>query len=296
MDTPDSPPLRDDTSISHGSVHFADYAGGWFSPQMTAYFKSNQDKVSTFAVSDFSYDFEAGRFYAILGGVGAGKTSLLLAVLDELDCKQGSVRKHGSIAYVSQNPFLLNASVRDNILFHSAFDERRYKDCLLHSCLFDDIKQFPGGDLTEIGERGINLSGGQKQRIAIARALYADKDIYLVDDCLSALDAEVGKKIFYEVFKRQLHGKTILMVTHSAVFLPDVDQVLLLKNGRLEAAGDYEVVRKNRAYLDYYYETARHEAEAHGGSLLEEDLRLREDNPETGRLDELRTWRAWSRC
>ena len=288
MDTPTRSPTPDNPDLFRGQLRFENYTGGWFSEEMTAYFKSNQDKTSSVAVQDLTYDFESGKFYSILGGVGAGKTSLLLAALEDLTCKQGKFSKNGSVAYISQNPFLLNASLRENILFQSDYNEERYKEVLIKCCLLDDLKQLPGGDLTEIGERGINLSGGQKQRITIARAMYANKDIYLVDDCLSALDAEVGRKIFYEVFKKALNGKTVIMVTHASIFLPDTDEVLLMKNGKLAIHGSYDQIKKNPVYLDYYYETVKTEVEKTGQSFVIEEAKEREDNPEGGKIDTIR--------
>ena len=299
IDTPDKPPARDDPELYRGQVRFSGFTCGWHSLEVVRFFegkagkkpgqKSEAEELDrSVALADFSFDFQPGRFYAVLGGVGSGKTSMLLSVLEEMNGKCGKVAKNGSIAYIGQTAFLLNASIKDNILFHQPFDEQKYKECLIKCCLMEDIRQFPGGDLTEIGERGINLSGGQKQRITIARAMYANKDIYLIDDCLSALDAEVGKKIFYDVFKRVLQGKTIIMVTHSSFFLPDVDEVLLLKNGRLELSGEYERIRKNKTYLDYYYEAVKSEVEAKGKSFVMEEAIDREDNPEGTKLDSMR--------
>ena len=261
---PEKTAVPDNKSLKLGEILFEDFSGGWFSEAQTKYFKSNENKINNLAISDINLRIQPGRLYAVLGEVGSGKSSLLLAALHDLICKRGNVSKNGSVAFISQSPFLLNASIKDNILFYSKYEEERYKECLLKSCLLDDIKQLPGGDLTEIGERGINLSGGQKQRITIARALYANRDIYLVDDCLSALDAEVGKKIFYNIFKKTLKGKTIVMVTHATSVLPDVDEIILLKGGRLTLQGSYEEIKSNPIYLEYYQAVLKSEEQAHG--------------------------------
>lgn len=252
MMTPETEKQQDDTSLPVNSIVFENYSAGWFSDTLTNYFKTNQEKLNTLAIQNINYNFEAGKLYAILGEVGSGKSSLLLSVLNDLITKNGKVVKNGEVALISQSAFLLNASIKDNILFYNEYNEDKYKKALILSCLFDDIQQLPGGDMTEIGERGINLSGGQKQRISIARAIYANKGIYLVDDCLSALDAEVGKKIFYGVFKRELKGKTILMVTHATSVLPDCDEILLLKNGKLVMNGPYENIKNNPNYIEYF--------------------------------------------
>jgi ABC-type bacteriocin/lantibiotic exporter with double-glycine peptidase domain len=107
------------------------------------------------------------------------------------------------------------------------------------------------GDLTEIGERGINLSGGQKQRVAIARALYSNSDIYLFDDVLSALDAEVGRKIFEKAIKQNLNGKTVVLATHLTSLLSEVDDIILMKEGKIVLQGTYNEVKGNPEYINY---------------------------------------------
>lgn len=125
-------------------------------------------------------------------------------------------------------------------MFESEYDEQKYKD-ILHRCeLESDLKIFPGGDLTEVGERGVNLSGGQKQRISIARALYADADIYLIDDCLSALDSYVAKKIYSRVIREALALKTVLFVTHAIQYVHDCDSILVMSNGEIYERGTFK--------------------------------------------------------
>lgn len=128
----------------------------------------------------------------------------------------------------------MNATIQENITFGFHFDEEKYQKILSLCELNADISTFPGKDQTEIGERGIILSGGQKQRISIARALYADSDIYLIDDCLSALDAHVGKKIFENVLKGYLKQKTVIFVTHALHYLPNTDSIVVMKNGKID--------------------------------------------------------------
>ena len=151
--------------------------------------------------------------------MGSGKSSLLYTILQELVIKQGDIKISGSTSFVPQSAFLINDTLRNNIVFYKPFDIDRYSECIVKCGLYEDLKTFESKDLTEIGERGINLSGGQKQRIALARALYNESDIYLIDDALSALDAEVGKFIFDEVMKKNMDGKTRLLVTHATHLL-----------------------------------------------------------------------------
>uniref|UniRef100_A0A8W7PDN0 ABC-type glutathione-S-conjugate transporter n=1 Tax=Anopheles coluzzii TaxID=1518534 RepID=A0A8W7PDN0_ANOCL len=137
-----------------------------------------------------------GKLSAVVGGVGTGKSSLISALLGEMEKMKGSVNTDGSIAYVPQQAWIQNATLRDNILFGRPFDQAKYDKVIECCALRPDLEMLPGGDTTEIGEKGINLSGGQKQRVALARAVYADSEVYLFDDPLSAVDAHVGKHIF----------------------------------------------------------------------------------------------------
>ena len=182
---------------------------------------------------------------AIIGKVGSGKTSLLRSLLGELNVVKGSFEVNGTVGYIPQEAFLVNDTLKNNILFGKEYEKSKYEKVLDLSQLRPDLEMLPGGDMTEIGERGLNLSGGQKQRISIARALYSGSDIYLVDDCMSALDSHVGGAILEEVFFNHLKGKTIIMTTHRYHFLERADQVYMLKNGRVVAAGKFEDVKEN---------------------------------------------------
>ncbi|XP_050718620.1 ATP-binding cassette sub-family C member 5-like isoform X20 [Eriocheir sinensis] len=180
-----------------------------------------------------SLSINKGELVGVCGGVGAGKSSLISAVLGHMRLKSGQVDLQGTCGYVGQQAWVLNATLRDNILLDEPFDAKRYYR-VIHSCsLTQDIEVMPAGDMTEIGERGINLSGGQKQRVSLARALYADREVYLLDDPLSAVDANVGSHLFQWVIKRALHGKTTIFVTHQLQYLPQCDRVLLLQDGRI---------------------------------------------------------------
>lgn len=187
-----------------------------------------------------------GSLAAIVGSVGCGKSSLISAMLGEMEKNSGTVNTDGSIAYVAQQAWIQNTTLQENILFGKAMNSHWYHE-VVHACaLKQDIEMFPAGDQTEIGEKGINLSGGQKQRIALARAVYANADIYLLDDPLSAVDAHVGKHIFDNVIGPNglLGGKTRLLVTHAVYFLPRIEMICVLVNGQLSEQGTYhELVR-----------------------------------------------------
>ena len=184
------------------------------------------------ALKDVSFLVGGGQMLAITGPVGSGKTSLLMAILGELPTINGTVSVDGRIAYVPQLPWVFSGTIRDNILFGRPFDNGRYFEILDVCCLKTDLNSFPKEDLTEIGNRGVSLSGGQRVRVSLARALYSDADIYLLDDPLSAVDAKVGKYLFESCICGFLLEKTRVFVTHQLHLLAHIDNVILLSNGR----------------------------------------------------------------
>uniref|UniRef100_A0A672T1B9 Multidrug resistance-associated protein 5-like n=1 Tax=Sinocyclocheilus grahami TaxID=75366 RepID=A0A672T1B9_SINGR len=154
--------------------------------------------------------------------------------------EEGTVAVNGDFAYVAQQAWILNASFRDNILFGKEMEEERYQAILSACCLRLDLAILPNADLTEIGERGANLSGGQRQRISLARALYSNGDIYILDDPLSALDAHVGNHIFNNAIRKHLRGKTVIFVTHQLQYLVDCDDVIVMRDGSITEQGSHE--------------------------------------------------------
>uniref|UniRef100_UPI00398E7376 ATP-binding cassette sub-family C member 5 isoform X1 n=2 Tax=Pristiophorus japonicus TaxID=55135 RepID=UPI00398E7376 len=183
---------------------------------------------------------EKEKLVGICGSVGTGKTSLISAVLGQMTLMEGSIAVDGDFAYVAQQAWIRSATVRDNILFNKAYNEEKYNNVLAACCLRSDLTILPNGDMTEVGERGANLSGGQRQRISLARALYSDRSIYILDDPLSALDAHVGNHIFNNAIKKQLNMKTVLFITHQLQYLVDCDEVLLMKDGCITERGSHE--------------------------------------------------------
>nr|DAD47554.1 TPA_asm: hypothetical protein HUJ06_017491 [Nelumbo nucifera] len=192
---------------------------------------------------------KGGMKVAICGTVGSGKSSLLSSILGDIMKLSGTVKISGTKAYVPQSPWILTGTIRENILFGNPFDSVRYDRTVKACALMKDFQLFPCGDLTEIGERGINMSGGQKQRIQIARAAYQDADIYLLDDPFSAVDAHTGTQLFQECLMGILKEKTILYVTHQVEFLPAADLILVLQDGRITQAGTFdELLRQNTGF------------------------------------------------
>ncbi|KAF8698182.1 hypothetical protein HU200_035700 [Digitaria exilis] len=170
---------------------------------------------------------KAGEKVAICGEVGSGKSTLLAAVLGEVPKTEGTIQVCGKMAYVSQNAWIQTGTVQDNILFGSSMDKQRYQETLERCSLVKDLEMLPYGDRTQIGERGVNLSGGQKQRVQLARALYKNADIYLLDDPFSAVDAHTATSLFNEYVTEALSDKTVLLVTHQVDFLPVFDSILV---------------------------------------------------------------------
>ncbi|KAK4754038.1 hypothetical protein SAY87_002142 [Trapa incisa] len=187
-------------------------------------------------------DFEAkiGQKVAVCGPVGAGKSSLLYAILGEIAKTSGTVKVNGSIAYVSQSSWIQSGTVRDNILFGKPMDKDRYEMAVKSCALDKDIGSFDHGDLTEIGQRGINMSGGQKQRIQLARAVYNDADIYLLDDPFSAVDAHTAATLFSDCVMSALRKKTVILVTHQVEFLSEVDLIKVMEGGEITYSGSYQ--------------------------------------------------------
>ncbi|CAH2063058.1 unnamed protein product [Thlaspi arvense] len=192
------------------------------------------------AIEDINFEVKKGELAAIVGTVGAGKSSLLASILGEMHKISGNVRVCGTTAYVAQTSWIQNGTVQDNILFGLPMDSSKYNEVLKVCCLDKDLHMMEFGDQTEIGERGINLSGGQKQRIQLARAVYQEADVYLLDDVFSAVDAHTGSDIFKKCVRGALKGKTVLLVTHQVDFLHNVDCILVMRDGMIVQSGKYD--------------------------------------------------------
>ncbi|KAL9964380.1 hypothetical protein ACROYT_G028012 [Oculina patagonica] len=226
------------------------------------------DKDELPVLEDINLDIPDGSLVAVVGSVGSGKSSLLSAFLGETEKLEGLVAVKGTVAYVPQQAWMQNATLRDNITFGKPFNSRVYQKVIDACALKTDLEILPGGDMTEIGERGINLSGGQKQRINLARAVYFNADIYLLDDPLSAVDAHVGKHMFEKVIgpKGTLRKKTRVLVTHNISFLPQVDKIIVLKDGTISEEGTYaELMAREGEFADFVITyTAKQQQQEHG--------------------------------
>ena len=180
---------------------------------------------------------------AVIGKVGSGKSSLIQTILGELPIEGGNIKVNGVVSYAAQEPWLFSGSIRQNILFGEDMDKERYRAVIKACSLTRDIELWPDGDKTVVGERGMSLSGGQKARINLARAVYRQADIYLLDDPLSAVDAHVGRHLFDNCIKLFLKNKIVILVTHQLQYLPTADQILILDHGVIQGVGTYESLR-----------------------------------------------------
>ncbi|XP_066928579.1 ATP-binding cassette sub-family C member 4-like [Clytia hemisphaerica] len=169
----------------------------------------------------------------VVGPVGSGKSSLLMAAMNELHVKKGEIKVQGSTAFTTQQPWIFSGTVRQNILFGREYKKDWYQTVIKACGMHTDIRRFKHGDLTLVGEKGVTLSGGQKARVALARAVYSDKDIYYLDDPLSAVDTKVGRYIFENCIQKLLKDKLVILVTHQVQFLKNASDILCLQYGNV---------------------------------------------------------------
>ena len=210
---------------------------------VSSFWTSSSDRP---ALQNVSLCTRRGQLVGITGAVGSGKTSLLMSILGELPISSGEISCIGKVAYVSQTPWVYSGTVRENIVFGMPFIEEKYNKIVVVCDLVKDLTSFPKRDLTEIGQRGIILSGGQRARVSLARAIYSDADIYLLDDPLSAVDAKVGRHLFERCIKEFLAGRVRILVTHQLQFLQNADSVLMLEYGSVMYQGTYNQMEKER--------------------------------------------------
>ncbi|XP_054162838.1 multidrug resistance-associated protein 1-like [Oppia nitens] len=231
-------------------------------------------KTDAQSLTDISLTVPKNKLIAIVGQVGSGKSSLLHAMLGDMFKQKGQININGSIAYVPQQAWIQNASLQQNIIYTNPMDEKKLNTIIENCALVQDIQILPGGQTTEIGEKGINLSGGQKQRVSMARACYSSADIYLLDDPLSALDANVGKHIFDKVIgpNGMLKTKTRVLVTHKISVLSKCDQILVMKDGFISESGTYRQLLENRG--DFADFLLTHINETDDEDMDEEELQM----------------------
>ncbi|XP_013404197.1 multidrug resistance-associated protein 1 [Lingula anatina] len=252
----------DRTSSANGTISVTDGTFSW-----------DRDEPTT--LQHINIEIPPGSLVAVVGQVGSGKSSLLNALLGDMERISGKINVKGSVAYVPQQAWIQNKTVKENILFGKQWNQSFYKKCLRTCALEQDLKILPAGDQTEIGEKGVNLSGGQKQRVSLARAVYQDCDVYLMDDPLSAVDSHVGKHIFDHVIGPEglLQGKTRILTTNGISFLPKVDAIIVLTKGVISEIGTYQELLSHNGAFAEFIKNYLNEKESESESEEEEDMR-----------------------
>ncbi|KAH8815635.1 P-loop containing nucleoside triphosphate hydrolase protein [Xylogone sp. PMI_703] len=239
-------------------------------------------------LEDINFSASKGELSCIVGRVGAGKTSFLQSILGDLWKVNGEVIIHGTTAYVAQQAWVMNASVKENILFGHRYDPLFYQKTVEACALLEDFAQLPDGDETEVGERGISLSGGQKARLTLARAVYARADIYLLDDVLSAVDQHVGRHLIDNVLgpRGLLSSKTRILATNSIPVLMEADYIVLLRNERILERGTYTQLMAMKGEVANLIKTASNqeqsaddeaESSSSGSSIMNNVERIEND-------------------
>ncbi|KAF8216283.1 multidrug resistance-associated ABC transporter [Mycena galopus ATCC 62051] len=205
----------------------------------------SKDVVPT--LENINLTVRKGELTAVMGRVGAGKTSLLSAIIGDMSRNEGKLTLFGTVSYAPQNPWIMSATVRENITFNHLYEENFYQTVLEACALGPDIALLPQGDLTEVGEKGITLSGGQRARISLARAVYARADLVLLDDCLAAVDSHVARHVFDHVIGPRgiLANQARILVTNSIAFVKQFDQVAFISRGIIRECGSYQALMEN---------------------------------------------------
>eukprot|EP00658_Telonema_sp_P-2_P038685 TRINITY_DN27705_c0_g1_i1.p1 TRINITY_DN27705_c0_g1~~TRINITY_DN27705_c0_g1_i1.p1 ORF type:complete len:1461 (-),score=356.90 TRINITY_DN27705_c0_g1_i1:130-4512(-) len=204
----------------------------------------DNERQAPFELRAIDLVIRTGWLVGITGAVGTGKSSLLAGIANLMEHTGGSVVVRGRVAFCAQQPWIQNATLKQNVLFGRDYDDQRFRS-VLHACaLLDDIAMLADHEDTQIGERGVTLSGGQKARVALARACYVDADVYLLDDILSAVDSGVGEHIMENCIQRFLRGKTVLLATHHIQWLPVCDRIVHVDHGTIALQGSWNEVEQ----------------------------------------------------
>ncbi|CAG4967364.1 unnamed protein product [Colias eurytheme] len=206
------------------------------------------------ALADINLTIKPETLTVIVGTVGAGKSTLIQAILKELTPSSGVMSVRGNVAYAAQDPWLFDASVRQNILFGQDMDLRRYKQVLKCCQLKTDLEILPHGDKSVVGERGTSLSGGQRARISLARCVYQHADVYLLDDPLAAVDAKVAQAIYEECVRGLLRDRAVVLVTHRANYARHAANVCVMRAGRIVGQGTYQELKNSVPEFDQLIE------------------------------------------
>ena len=271
-------------------------------------FKEDENREK-YLLRDVSFEATDKGLTVITGHVGSGKSTLLAAIAGEIVKSSGTVSCPGTIAYVPQTAWVFPGTLRENILFGEAYDEKKYTEVVEACALKEDINRFPNGDLSFVGEHGVVLSGGQRARVNLARAVYADADVYLLDDPLSAVDSKVGEHIFEQCICRLQKEKIVILATYAEKNMKAANQVVILHKGSAQGKGSFHELQNEGKFLDAVIDLsatasqektrmphAREESESAQsdyGSFDDsfvEDLEISEEDKATGNISSALYW------
>ena len=222
---------------------------------------------------DIDFTAKKGSLTVITGSVGSGKSTLLSAIAGEIPDQNWAITYNGTVVYVPQIAWIFSGTIRENILFGEQYEEWKYNRVIEACALTEDIEKFPDCDQTIVGERGVVLSGGQRARVSLARAVYVEADLYLLDDPFSALDLKVAQHIFRECIKGLLGQKTRLLTTHHERVIREADDIIVLCKGRILGKGSLTELKENgklNTTVDSLYEKAN-ETDGRVGKENEDD-------------------------
>ncbi|XP_046853156.1 ATP-binding cassette sub-family C member 4-like isoform X2 [Xenia sp. Carnegie-2017] len=237
--------IQDFLLMDEGIVPTSDTTNNKHKETIVRGITASWDKNREETLKDISFKVSPGELLMVIGPVGSGKSSLLMALLRELPLTKGEILIPQHVAYVSQSAWTFTGTLRENVLFGQKYEKEKYDKVIMACALDKDIKDLKNGDLTLIGERGITLSGGQRSRVNLARAVYSDADVYLMDDPFSAVDSIVGRHIFDECIRGILKTKVCILVSHQLQYLKDSDSILCLHEGNLVGYGNLESLMEN---------------------------------------------------
>ncbi|KAJ3314895.1 hypothetical protein HDV04_005316 [Boothiomyces sp. JEL0838] len=232
------------------------------------------EDTNTFELQNLNVTIKKGSLVGIVGAVGAGKSTLFSGLVDELRNMSGKVTVNGEIAYFTQEPWIMSDDIKTNITFGRDVDFARLEQVIKACGMVKDLNAMKDGVYTKLGESGINLSGGQKARVALARCLYSDADIFLLDDPLAALDAYVGRQVFEHAIKRDLSGKTVLLATHQLQYMQQVDHIIVLDQGKVAESGSYEDLMGKNGVFSSLMAQFHTEDDASAASTVQETAEL----------------------
>ena len=236
----EKPDRRDAADMPAGTIVFDKYHGKW------------SQSVPINNLSNINLSIKPGELVIVVGSVGAGKTCFLWALLNEIMQVSGKCSLSGKTSYAPQESWCFGGTIKQNILVGSVEDHKRYTNAVRACCLDKDIHMFREKDDTFVGEKGYTLSGGQKARVTLARAVYNDADVYLLDDPLSAVDPKVASRIFDRCIQNFLRNKTVILVTHQLQFLNKASKIVMLKDGEAVAVGTYdELIQNNTEFISF---------------------------------------------